>query len=396
MRNGLIQAYPSLDENLKVDVAIIGAGVTGALVGYHLMQAGQSVALLERRHAGMGSTSSSTALLQYEIDTPLTKLAELVGEESAARSYQLCLEAIHELHDLSRTLKTDVGFELKKSLYYATYQKDVPDLRREYAIRKKHGFDLDFLEAGDVEKLMPFAAPAALLSPVSAQVDAYRLAHALLAKITQDGGRIFNQTEVKTIHHHARGVELVTQHDCRVQARRLVIAAGYESQGYLSQRVERLHSSYAIISEPLGTEREFWAGNCLIWETARPYLYLRTTPGGRILVGGKDEPFYSPGKRDALLNRKSRELAEAFQRLFPDIPFRTDFKWTGTFAETEDGLPYIGMHPAHPHTYFALGYGGNGITFSLIAAKFIRDHLTGRKNPDADLFAFDRTIRKPA
>jgi glycine/D-amino acid oxidase-like deaminating enzyme len=65
-------------------------------------------------------------------------------------------------------------------------------------------------------------------------------------------------------------------------------------------------------------------------------------------------------------------------------------EWAGTFAETADGLPYIGTVPEFPHGYFALGYGGNGITFSLVAARIIRDAFTGRPNADAGLFGFER------
>ena len=64
--------------------------------------------------------------------------------------------------------------------------------------------------------------------------------------------------------------------------------------------------------------------------------------------------------------------------------------WAGTFGETKDGLAYIGAHPRLPHAYFALGYGGNGITYSLIAAEIIRDDILGRKNPAAKIFAFGR------
>jgi glycine/D-amino acid oxidase-like deaminating enzyme len=128
----------------------------------------------------------------------------------------------------------------------------------------------------------------------------------------------------------------------------------------------------------------------LIWETATPYLYLRTTNDNRILIGGKDIPFTNPVKRDRLINQKTKTLERSFTKLFPEIGFKTDFKWAGAFASTKDGLPYIGSIPQKPHTYFALGFGGNGITFSAIAANIIRDLLAGKKNADAGIFSFDR------
>jgi glycine/D-amino acid oxidase-like deaminating enzyme len=66
------------------------------------------------------------------------------------------------------------------------------------------------------------------------------------------------------------------------------------------------------------------------------------------------------------------------------------YAWAGTFGETKDGLPYIGVHPRFPHVYFALCYGGNGITFSVIAAEILRDDFIRRTNRDARLFRFGR------
>ena len=66
------------------------------------------------------------------------------------------------------------------------------------------------------------------------------------------------------------------------------------------------------------------------------------------------------------------------------------YAWAGTFGTTDDGLAYIGPSPEWTNAYFALGYGGNGITMSLIAAEMIVDHYLGRANADAKLFRFDR------
>ena len=90
------------------------------------------------------------------------------------------------------------------------------------------------------------------------------------------------------------------------------------------------------------------------------------------------------------MHRKTKQLANDYLRLFPDSEFEPEFSWTGTFGTTADGLPYIGRYPKLPHTYFALGFGGNGITFSLIAAEMLTDILTGKKNQDTGLFSFDR------
>lgn len=391
LKSGLLNIYPSLQEDLKVDVAIMGGGITGALVAYYLSQAGLEVAVFDRRHIGTGSTCASTGLLQYEIDKPLFELAEMVGEEHAARGYHLCLASIAKLGALCSKLKIEAEFEYKKSFYHASRKKDVSDqIEKEYKIRRKHGIEVELLAEPEIARRFPFHAPAALLSSTGGQVNAYRLTHGLLQASLRNGAQVFDQTEITDIEHHPRSVLLRTEYGSIIQMKKLVIANGYESYNYVPFNVIRLHSTYVIVSEPL-PQKKIWHENCLIWETATPYLYLRTTQDQRIMMGGKDETFYSPNKRDKLLTRKTRELTEAFNRKFPEIPLRVDFSWAGTFAETEDGLPYIGSIKQFPNTYFALGFGGNGITFSQIAAEIIRDFAIGKKNEDAGIFTFERS-----
>lgn len=389
LRHGILNSYPSLQQPAKADVAIIGAGISGALVARELVEAGHKVVVVDRRHAGTGSTSASTALLQYEIDTPLHKLIKLVGRENAFRSYQLCREAIYDLQKICNELKDESLFQLKPSLQYASFDSHVKDLQKEYKLRGEAGFNLQWMDERSVRSTFGFAKPAAILSEDGAEADAYRITHLLLAECISRGAEVYDNTEIKTIRHNKNNVELIASTGRTIKAKKLVIACGYESQRYIPKKVQELQSTFAIVSEPF-SENNFWYNNALIWETKQPYLYLRTTDDKRILVGGKDTEYSNPSYRDQLLPRKAKELERSFTELFPDIPFKTDFKWAGAFASTKDGLPFIGAIPQRPHTYFALGFGGNGITFSVLAAKMITGMIQGERNKDAAIFSFER------
>ena len=390
VRDGLLHTYPRLDADARCDVAIIGGGITGALVAHHLVEAGVDAMVLDRREVGWGSTAASTALLQYEIDVTLAELSELVGQRHAERAYLACRGAIDKLERLATRLPADTGFERKKSLYLASRKRDRKALRTELELRRAIGFRVDWLEEDDIAARFAFRRPAALLSHDAAQVDAYALMHALLHDAVRLGLRVFDRTNVSAVDATRDGVTLRTEEGCTVRARRVVFATGYETHEFLKEKVARLISTFAIASEPAASLEGWGEGQCLIWEHAHPYLYLRTTSDGRVIVGGEDEDFRDPARRDRLLPRKTRRLAERFRELFPDIDLQVAFSWTGTFGETKDGLAYIGEHPDWPSAYFALGYGGNGITYSLLAAEIIRDAMLGRPNDDAELFRFDR------
>lgn len=389
LKNGLISNYPSLAQNRKTEILVMGAGITGALCAWHLVNAGFKVVVCDKRHAGMGSTAASTALLQYEIDTPLHELIDKAGEKNAVRSYELCGYSIHAIEKICRNFEGKAGFTYRPSVQYASFKKHVPDLEKEFGLRKKHGFKVSWWDNLKFQDTMGFDAPAAIYSQLGAELDAYQLAHLLLQSCIRKGALVFDNTAITKINHNKKTIELLTEHGYSLTAKHLVIACGYESQNYIPKKVETLHSTYAMVSEPL-PEQDFWFRNCLIWETANPYLYMRTTKDKRVLIGGLDDDFYSPEKRDANIPAKSKLLLARFKKKFPGIPFKIDFQWAGTFASTKDGLPYIGSIPQRPNTSFALGFGGNGITFSLLAAEQLTAALCNHPHPDMKLFSFNR------
>jgi glycine/D-amino acid oxidase-like deaminating enzyme len=389
MRNGIPHTYPSLQVDISTEVVVVGTGISGALVAYYLGKAGINVVQIDRRHAGLGSTVASTSLLQYEIDKPMYQLAEKFGEKDAAKSYELCSEAIDKLEKICNTMKSCNSFKKRSSLQFASYKKDIDNLYKEYELRKKHGFKISWLESEELKKLFGLEADAAVLSEQGGEIDAYTTTHSLIQESLKMGNRIFDNTNVTDIKHHKNGVELKTDTGATIKAKKLVLACGYETLHYIPKKIADLYSTYALVTEPVAPEH-IWHESSLIWETATPYLYFRITDDNRILIGGKDDEFYNPEKRDASIKKKAKLLEAAFSKRFPTIPIRTDFRWAGTFATTADGLPYIGTIPQRLNTYFALGFGGNGITYSVIAAEIIRDMITGKENHDAALFSFTR------
>jgi glycine/D-amino acid oxidase-like deaminating enzyme len=387
--HGIVNSYPSLSDDVKTDIAIIGAGISGALVANELCKAGFKVIMADRRHVGHGSTAASTSLLQYEIDAPLHELVQSVGEKNATRSYHLCRKAIYEIQKLCEAFDDPAIFIRRPSFQFASFKNDMEWLQKEFLLRRRAGFALQWLDENDIQKKYGFSRAGGILSEDGAEADAYKITHHILEKCIAKNLRVFDNTEIVSIRYGKNEVQLKASNEKKITAKKLIIACGYESQKYIPFKVQDLHSTFAIASEPI-EQKDLWYRNSLIWETQSPYLYLRATQHKRIIVGGKDIPYTNPNKRDGMLARKAKSLERTFTKLFPAIKFKTDFQWSGTFASTKDGLPYIGSIRQHPHTYFALGFGGNGITFSTIAAVIIKDMLTGKKTKDAEIFKFDR------
>ena len=390
IKNGLLATYPRLKRDRRCDVAVIGGGITGALVAHRFAQAGIQVILVEGREIGYGSTGATTALIQYEIDRHLCDLIDRVGKASAIRSYELCQEAVLGIERLATEDGDDCDYRRKKSLYLASKARDQRTLEEEYKARRRAGIVVDFLSSRDIGERFSFQRPAALLSHLAGEVDAFRLTHKLIARACRLGLEAYDRTFVVKLDTSGDAVELHTGDGHRIQARRVVFATGYETPRYLDQKIVKLTSIFALATAPVESFEGWGEDRCLIWETARPYFYARTTGEGRVIMGGADEPFATAHKQEKLISLQTRRLETAFARLFPAIPIDVDWRWGGTFGETKDGLPYIGTVPQFPHGYFALGYGGNGITFSYIAAGLLLDLFLQRPNSDLEIFRFDR------
>lgn len=390
IKNGLMCTFPKLKADVACDVAVIGGGITGSLIADELGNNGFDVVVVEQRDVGWGSSAASTALLQYEIDTHMVDLAKQYGEFHALLAYQACADAIIDLRNLAEELG-DVDFAMQESLYYASKRRDKSALREEFDLRVKHGFDAQWLDTKDIQARFGFKAHGAILTRLAAVVDPYRLTSKLLARLVERGGKVFDRTLIDTMQPAEDGVSLRTPEGYQIHCKHVVIAAGYASQKWLKESVAKNRSSYAFITDPIDESALGLLASTMVWESARPYLYMRTTGDGRLLVGGDDDDIDIPARRDKRVDSKAKGLSKKVQKLFPELPLPPAFCWGGTFAETADGLPFFGEHPEHgPKVQFAMAYGGNGISYSMIGAGLLRANIEGRPHPLAALFGFSR------
>jgi glycine/D-amino acid oxidase-like deaminating enzyme len=395
IRDGLPAAFPALSEDIVCDVAVIGGGISGALIAYFLVSAGRDVVVVDRREVAHGSTAGNTGLLLYELDVMLHRLQRQIGPDPAERAYLRCSRTIASFQRFVRRLKIECEFETRRSVFVAATPAHVPRLQREFEARRAAGLDVEWWSRKQIESASSLPHAAAIVSNRAAELDAYCFTYGLLLAARSKGARVFDRTAVTRRTLRRNDVELHTSRGRRVRAREIVVATGYESHAAMTERVGELRSTFAMVSEPIIAQDLIgWPAGSLVWDTADPYLYLRMTADRRVMIGGYDELFSGAKRRDHLLTVKCAALQRRFRRFFPHIPLEVATAWAGTFGVSDDGLPFIGQHPRMPHTWFALGLGGNGTTFSYIAAEIIRDGMFGQRDPDADIFGFARLEKR--
>lgn len=394
LRNGrsLWLAYPApriktvsaAHEN--ADVLIVGAGISGALIGELLAAQDYSVVFIDRRGPILGSTPASTALVLYEIDMPIIKLRNKIGEEKAIRAWRRSKLALENLRHRTEYLGIKCDMEQRDSLYLAGDMLGEQSLAREGEARRSAGFESIFLDRAHLRKAYGISRPAALLSFGNLTLNPRLLTAGYLQAAITKGAKVIARDEVTALSESKAGVKAVTKSGGTIRARMAIYASGYELPHAVRDKSLRIASTFVMATRP--QRRKLWPGEALIWEASDPYLYLRTTPDGRIICGGEDEDFADEEKRNAMLATKIGQLRAKLGRLFPNVDTVPDFTWSANFGTSATGLPKIGRLPGHKHVYAALGYGGNGITYSRLAAELLSAALGGKPDPDADLFSF--------
>jgi glycine/D-amino acid oxidase-like deaminating enzyme len=385
--------YPSLRGNQRVDVVIVGGGLIGALVAWAFSTAHIRVALLERECVGCGSTAANSALLMQEPDNDLGELTRRYGEKAARRIWQLSRDATRDFISTLRNLGIPCDLVERESVYYTLKSNAAAHLRAEHHRRQAAGFGGRWLDVPALKQLTGIHGAAAVQTHGNAQLDPYQACLGLLRIAEKEGALIFEHSLVDQIKIVRNGVEAMTREGV-VFADQAVIATGYATPAFkpLAARFTIKHT-YVCATERISTRTRASLGlqDIMLWDTERPYHYGRWTTDNRLILGGEDRRQLPAPLRKLAFRHSQRSLREYFERLFPLLrEIRTAYAWEGLFALTPDGLPYVGPHRRYPRHLFALGYGGNGMTFGFLAARLLLERFLGQQTNDHELFGFAR------
>jgi glycine/D-amino acid oxidase-like deaminating enzyme len=389
MRDGIGDAGPRLVRSLECDVAVIGAGIVGALVADALVATGRRVVVLDRHEPAQASTSASTALLQYEIDTHLVDLVKILGAKPAAQAYLACVESFALLERRFPDLLPQADYRRETSVYVASESSAIPELQAELAARRAIGIQAEWADGDQLRERYGVHRDGAIVSALAATIDPVRLTRGVLAGCRRHGAELYTHADVEAIEESDEGLRLRLSGGHAIQAQHVVVAAGYESLKFLPAGIADIDNTFALVTESRADARR--AALPQIWESARPYLYMRGTPDGRVLLGGADVPFKSAAAREILLPKQLAKLAAAYESLVKSELPPIAYGWAGSFGKTRDGLPFIGAVPGmNPRLQFALCFGGNGITYAAHAGQMIRAGIEGRPHVLDAVFGFQR------
>jgi glycine/D-amino acid oxidase-like deaminating enzyme/nitrite reductase/ring-hydroxylating ferredoxin subunit len=376
--------FAQVDQDVTVDVAVVGAGITGLTAAYLLKRAGRTVAVIDRARVGGVDSSLTTAHVTCVTDRDLSTLVRELGRDHAQAVWDAGLAAIVEIDSIVANESIDCGWEwvpgYKVAALDGDSERESGRLQQEATLAAELGFETRFVDR------VPFFNRPGMEIPGQARFHPRKYLAALAAIVDGDGSHVYEHTEseevvdeplsIKAAGHtiHCDHVVMAT-HTPLMGKTNILRATLFQSKLFL-------YSSYVLA----GRVASGSVADALYWDTANPYHYLRLQRHpdyDTVIFGGEDHKTGQVADTGGCYNA----LEGTLRQLVPDVELT--HRWSGQVIETADGLPYIGEMSSRQ--FVATGYGGNGMTFGTIAGMMARDAVLGRRNPWDDLFDPGRT-----
>lgn len=367
--------YPALDAELSVDVAIIGAGITGITAAARLARAGRSVAVLEARRIGSGTTGHATGNLYALVEQGLYRLAKKWGKDVVEAIVRSRADAVDLIESNTREYQIACDFARTPWVLYGTTNRSEESREIENEYKAARGVGLDARLVNDLP--LPYLITKALVVRDQAQFNPLAYVRGLAAAIHSGQCRIFEETPVVDIDPEA-GVVRTAAHT--VTADHIVMAT-------------HTPKGFSVVQTELGPYREY--------AVAAPIEEFQL-PGGIFWSAGEKptstRAVEMDGVQYVLMIGESHKTGQnndpgsAYQRLEDLLRTRflirdPAFRWSAQNYRAADGLPYIGSSSGASRVYIATGFATDGLTYGTLAGMLIADEIEGRQNPFAELYS---------
>jgi glycine/D-amino acid oxidase-like deaminating enzyme/nitrite reductase/ring-hydroxylating ferredoxin subunit len=376
--------FPPLEENVHVDVCVIGAGIAGLTTAYVLARAGKLVAVLDDGPVAGGMTQMTTAHITNMLDDRYFDVEKLHGREGARLAADSHTAAIDRIETIVKQENIDCDFTRLDGYLFLAEGDKRETLERELEAAHRAG-----LRAVQMLERAPFASfdtGPCLRFPNQGQFHPVKYLASLARAIEHEGGKIFTGSHADRVEGGVPGVVHVGKHVVTGDA--IVVATNVPINDRVAIHTKQApYMTYVIGARvPRGSVPQV-----LSWDTGDPYYYIRTHED-LLIVGGED---HKSGQASDTAERHARLEAWARQR-FPMMG-SVELAWGGQIMETQDYLAFIGRNPMdHENIYVVTGDSGMGITHGTIAGMLLSDLILGRTNPWEALYDPSRVTLRAA
>jgi|GEM_PF-1458892 Glycine/D-amino acid oxidases (deaminating) len=380
-RSSIFRVPQAISSNTTCDTAIIGGGIVGLALAYHL-SAHHRVVLLESKEIGVGSSGWNGGILSLSTSIELSTLEERLGTEST----QLLVNALsRELADTKANLALDEQtWQTGQSVFAVCKRRHLPQIGWESESCANYGIKSQRLDDKDIAANWK-GFPGALAFQGEHAVHPMRLLMSLAKRASHNGALIFENSNVDRWQTKSDGV-LISTGAFSVKAKNIVVASGVQGLTEHFDSSIRRRSIPVIgcvmVTEPSEHVRRMIKdnGTIALWDSLRLYHYVHYLPDGRILVGGGEAPGVTPHKaldsNDAAVRELWQWASAHHQFAIPPV----QSAWRASLVIPSDGLPLIGIE-ANGQSSKILAMT-DGLPFGLLLARLIAQRLTGKENQE--------------
>lgn len=370
---------PTLQADLKVDVAIVGGGITGLTAAMRLVEAGKRVAILEAHKAGDGSTGNSTGNLYATLDLGLATLEQERDAGTVRRVVESRAAAIDLIEATVGRFGMDCGFRRVPWHLVAADAPHIRQVEQEAQAAQRAG-----LPASLVDSIpLPLPCARALRVENQAQFQPLDYVRQLAQRIGGEDCLIFENTRVTEVDDKTGTVR--TTHGT-VQAAQVILATHSPVGIHLVQSKLEVVREYGIAAPTHDAVPE----PGIYWNIGAERHSVRSfTEHGRtyvVVVGSA----HSTG--DDGIGRDRYQALEDYAR--DHVPVGpVEYRWSAQRYRSKDKLPFIGLNVDASRTYIATGFSGDGLVYGTLAGMLIADAILGRDNPWSELYRPGRLAR---
>ena len=369
--------YPKLDENIHVDIAIVGGGMVGILTAYQLQEYDFNIALLEAENVVESTTAHTTAKLTSQHDLIYYKIKKERGFDLALQYAEANENAIHEIKKIADENNIDCDYSLQSAYIFTQEDKYVKKLEDEVKTAKSLGINAYLTD----NIPLPIDIKSALVFENQAQFHPRKFLIPLAEKIHNNGVKIHEKTRAIELNKKDDKYIINTSQGKTVTADIVIIASHYPFYNKKAMYYSRIYveRSYAIAIKA----KEKFPGGLYI-NTDIPTRSLRSLPtedGELILVVGEN---HKTGQGEDM-NNHYKALLNFAEEVFSveNVPYR----WSTQDCMTMDKIPYIGQYASDtPNLYIATGFQKWGMTTSMASSIILKDLIVTGESPWADVF----------
>jgi glycine/D-amino acid oxidase-like deaminating enzyme len=384
--------FPRFRGEHVTDVAIVGGGTAGCAIAYTCASAGLRTVLLEGNRIGQGSSGRGSGMLLPDPGPWFRDVVAAHGLRAARRAFKAWRNGARDAASLIRRLEMRCALE-PLDVIIAADRYDEKTLRREYEARVAAGFDITWLTARQVRKLLNLDAPGAIRMRDAFSFDPYRASVGLINAATKRRAKIFERSTVKKVTFGKKDVEIVVDGGT-IRARTVVIATGTATALFKPLRRHfKPREAYMALTEPLpaAMRRQFGDPSLAIRDARVPSRRLRWTPDDRLIPSGADQEAVPARGREGVVVQRTGQLMYELLTMYPVISgLKPEHGWEASYGETADGLMYIGPHRNYPRHLFALGGTPHSATGAFLSARILLRALQGRPENGDEVFGWAR------